>query len=209
MTDKRSYTIGELAQQAGVTPRTVRYYTTEGLLPQPDTRGRYARYSHAHLARLAEIVRLKAQYLPLHVIRERLTKDAGSSSEIQPSVSAAPPLRLSKTGPSARNAPPHIAGARHDAEPLRAGTEASVHAGTPGDSVPPLQLGHYQFFPDLPEPLAAQTGEGAEPERWQRISLAPGVELHVREPLSPERRRRLEALIAAARDQLGDEPASP
>ena len=35
MTEEFSYTIGELAEAAGVTPRTVRYYTAEGLLPAP------------------------------------------------------------------------------------------------------------------------------------------------------------------------------
>ena len=44
MSEEATYTIGELAERAGVTPRTIRYYTAEGLLPRPDTRGQYARY---------------------------------------------------------------------------------------------------------------------------------------------------------------------
>src|SRR5215210_3511520 len=72
MTGEPSYTIGELAGMAGVTPRTIRYYTAEGLLPPPDTRGRYALYGEDHLRRLQLIARLKDAYLPLSEIRARL-----------------------------------------------------------------------------------------------------------------------------------------
>ena len=67
-----SYNIGELAKYAGVTTRTVRYYCAEGLLPPPDTTGRYASYSEKHLCRLLLIARWKNDYLPLHKIRARL-----------------------------------------------------------------------------------------------------------------------------------------
>lgn len=192
MADERGYTIGELAQEAGVTTRTIRYYMAEGLLPQPDTRGRYARYTPLHLERLAQIARLKAQYLPLHVIRERLAGAAAPEPAPHPPGTAPSPLSLRR-----------VTAAEHPLRANAAGDEAVMSASAPTTSVEPLQRGHYQFFPDLPEPPAPAEGElpGA-PERWQRVVLAPGVELHVREPLSPERRRRLEALIAAARDQL-------
>src|SRR5689334_19976786 len=72
MTEEKLYTIGELADVAGVTPRTVRYYTTEGLLPSPDMRGRYALYGEEHLLRLQLIGRLKEAFLPLGEIKTRL-----------------------------------------------------------------------------------------------------------------------------------------
>src|SRR5207302_2865395 len=70
---KSAFTISELAEAGGATPRTVRYYTAEGLLPPPDARGRFALYSEEHLDRLRLIVRLKEAYLPLMAIRARLT----------------------------------------------------------------------------------------------------------------------------------------
>jgi DNA-binding transcriptional MerR regulator len=72
MTNEALYTIGELADVSGVTPRTIRYYTAEGLLPPPDTRGRHALYGLEHLRRLQLIGRLKDAYLPLGEIKARI-----------------------------------------------------------------------------------------------------------------------------------------
>jgi DNA-binding transcriptional MerR regulator len=52
------YRIGELAREAGVTARTVRYYQERKLLPPPRRAGRVAWYSRAHLARLRVIGQL-------------------------------------------------------------------------------------------------------------------------------------------------------
>jgi DNA-binding transcriptional MerR regulator len=53
--------IGELAREAGVTPRTVRYYEEIGLLPEAASRepGSHREYGDEDLARLRELVRLK------------------------------------------------------------------------------------------------------------------------------------------------------
>src|SRR4051794_29970824 len=84
----RRYTLQELAELAGVAPRTIRYYTTQGLLPAPPTRGRNASYSEAHLNRLRLVEKLKSAYLPLSTIREQL----GSLSDEQVAALAAQPL---------------------------------------------------------------------------------------------------------------------
>jgi MerR family transcriptional regulator, repressor of the yfmOP operon len=53
--------IGELAREAGTTPRTVRYYEEIGLLPEASERsaGSHREYGEADLERLCEILRLK------------------------------------------------------------------------------------------------------------------------------------------------------
>ncbi len=66
------YTLDELSKLANVTPRTVRYYIVEGLLPPPITTGRNATYSQDHLDRLTAITALKDMFLPLREIRHRL-----------------------------------------------------------------------------------------------------------------------------------------
>lgn len=48
----REYRVGELAREAGITVRTVRYYQELKLLPPPRRAGRVGWYSEAHLARL-------------------------------------------------------------------------------------------------------------------------------------------------------------
>lgn len=47
--------IGALAEQSGVTTRTIRYYESLGLLPEPERRGAHRTYGHADVARLRRI----------------------------------------------------------------------------------------------------------------------------------------------------------
>ena len=68
-----SFSLDELSREADVTPRTIRYYIAEGLLPPPETTGRNASYTQDHLDRLLLIGGLKEQYLPLKEIRARIT----------------------------------------------------------------------------------------------------------------------------------------
>jgi DNA-binding transcriptional MerR regulator len=65
-------TIRQLAERAGVTQRTIRYYTDEGLIDAPVDRVRTPRYTERHLLQLLAAARLKASFLPLRVIRARL-----------------------------------------------------------------------------------------------------------------------------------------
>ena len=65
--------VGPFADAAGVSPRTVRYYVVEGLLPPPEGAGMGASYGPEHLDRLRLILRLKDAYLPLREIRRQLT----------------------------------------------------------------------------------------------------------------------------------------
>lgn len=70
--EEREFSLGELSEIADVSPRTVRYYIVEGLLPPPLTTGRNATYSQEHLDRLNAIAAMKEMYLPLREIRHRL-----------------------------------------------------------------------------------------------------------------------------------------
>jgi hypothetical protein len=59
--------------------------------------------------------------------------------------------------------------------------------------------------PESPE--AAQPVQASRSTRstWERIPLAPDVELHVRRPLSREQNRHVERLLEAARDLFAEE----
>ncbi len=52
--------LDDLAERAGVAPRTIRYYQSQGILPKPRHDGRDARYDDSHLARLRLIGELQA-----------------------------------------------------------------------------------------------------------------------------------------------------
>jgi DNA-binding transcriptional MerR regulator len=217
MTDKRYYTIGELAEAAATTPRTIRYYTAEGLLPPPDTRGRYALYSADHLLRLQLIARLKEAYLPLHEIRIRIAPL--STEQVQQLLG-----EVDKHNPPPSSAADYITSLLH--APLPAAPPASMPPA-PGPSMQlreepqayntaplpaaPLPIGHAGLRPAPKQSILsrlvpqraqhnAQEARGSVAgESWRRVVLAPGVELHVREPLTPEAQEHVERLIAMAR----------
>ena len=68
------YSLNDLARLADVTPRTIRYYVAQGLLPSPEAAGPSTRYGEGHLARLRLIKRLQRDHLPLAEIRGRIER---------------------------------------------------------------------------------------------------------------------------------------
>lgn len=72
MPTENEYSLQDLTDATGVTPRTVRYYISQGLLPSPEGAGPGVRYSDGHVARLRLIRQLQRQHLPLAEIRARL-----------------------------------------------------------------------------------------------------------------------------------------
>ena len=69
----REYRIGELAREAGITVRTLRYYRERKLLPAPRREGRIGWYSQAHLDRLRVIGQLLGRGHTLGGIGELLS----------------------------------------------------------------------------------------------------------------------------------------
>ncbi|WP_185899868.1 MerR family transcriptional regulator, partial [Streptomyces sp. WAC07061] len=66
-------TVDELASKAGVTVRTVRFYSTRGLLPPPVIGPRrVGHYGPEHLSRLALIEELQHQGMTLSAIQRYL-----------------------------------------------------------------------------------------------------------------------------------------
>ncbi len=188
------FLISELAERAGTTIRTIRYYTDEGLLPQPETQGKYAYYNENHLNRLELIRRMKTAYLPLREIQQvmlsltddevqkRLVEELSSDQKTRPAV-ASP--AASGSGSNALN---YIALLLKDQKVLRP-QEAPEVVRASAPLVSDTQLRYFSPDPQ-PEPVASET--------WQRISLAPGVELHIRNPGKPDVAGRIQQLIAFA-----------
>jgi len=73
-TTPREWKLAELAAEAGVSPRTVRYYVQRGLLPAPPFRGPDTVYGEEHLLRLRAIRALQARFLPLDAIQVELAR---------------------------------------------------------------------------------------------------------------------------------------
>ncbi|MFD6420807.1 MerR family transcriptional regulator [Streptomyces sp. NPDC060198] len=80
--EEPTLTVDELAARAGVTVRTVRFYSTRGLLPPPVIGPRrVGHYGPGHLSRLALIEELQRQGMTLAAIErylEQLPEDLGA-----------------------------------------------------------------------------------------------------------------------------------
>jgi DNA-binding transcriptional MerR regulator len=240
MTEEQTYTVGQLAEAAGVTPRTIRYYTAEELLPPPDSRGRYALYGEDHLLRLRLIARLKGAYLPLGEIKARLdalstgqvaallaehepappSSAADYVSQVLASTTLARTIAEDAAGYAVRTGSP-ISSAPHAAPGVPERVSPSPPAPLVAGRVQPAEQPLPAAAPPQPDQQSAAGGgligrllprrraketpgalEGQAGERWRRVELAPGVELHIREPLAPEQQRRVEALITYAGELL-------
>lgn len=66
------YTMTQLQDETGLSPRTIRYYITQGLLSPAHGRGPSATYDEGHLLRLLAINEFKKRLLPLETIKTRL-----------------------------------------------------------------------------------------------------------------------------------------
>ena len=194
LTDPESFDLGELAAAADVTPRTIRYYVQQGLLPSPGTRGPGVRYDRAHLDRLQLIRRLQRQHLPLAEIRRQLeglddasVRDALASTPDGPRHSAA--LDYIRGVLASEPAPPGPV--------WRASARPAEHRLSAVRSSPARHL-------QAPEPPKRSTRSTRS--TWDRIPLASDVELHVRRPLSREHNKLVDRLVEAARQLFAEEP---
>jgi DNA-binding transcriptional MerR regulator len=201
MPTENEYSLQDLADLTGVTPRTIRFYVAQGLLPSPGRVGPGTTYGSGHLARLKLIRQLQREHLPLAEIRARLASlddaailDIVDAPPVSPTPgSATEYIRgvLAKSRVSDMPAPNAFAApARLIAHPMLPVPSMSA--------VPPSPLS-----PSLPGPETPP----ADRSQWDRIVLVPDVELHVRRPLTRHLNKRVERLIAIARELLEEDPS--
>jgi DNA-binding transcriptional MerR regulator len=211
------YSITDLARLSGVTPRTVRYYVAQGLLPSPEQAGPSTRYGEGHLARLRLIRRLQREHLPLAEIRGRLAvmgddevqRLLAADTDVDPAAAPTPDRALAFVQDlmAQSGVRPRVAMAR-DVPLARAGAiyEPRIPDGYPLPSLPASAPS-----PALPSPSIPATvpGEPRNPlidrSTWERHALTPDVELHVRRPLDRRSNKRVEQLIRIARELFDDE----
>lgn len=135
--EERVFKLEELAEEASVSARTVRYYVQRGLLPKPDFRGRDTVYTEEHLLRLRAIRRLQERFLPLDAIQTEL---------------------LSRS-----------------LEELRELAEGRDFRSPAGVTV---EVGGPYRGPAWQPPTGGSVNAGRSTV-WQRLALAPGLELHL------------------------------
>ena len=132
------YSLAELARLADVTPRTIRYYVAQGLLPAPEAAGPATRYGEGHLARLRLIRRLQRDHLPLAEIRGRLElmgdREVQDLLDATDSVTPEPPMAGDETLSYVR-----ALMARSGVSPRTLGRAAEAPAAYPAVPAPPIR----------------------------------------------------------------------
>lgn len=210
MPDDPRYSLTELADLAGVTPRTVRYYITSGLLPSAGRSGPGAKYGDEDLARLRLIRRLQREHLPLAEIRQRIAglddadvRSLAVEADPGPTDSALEYLRrvLEPTPP----ATPQL----HREEPARSVPLARRMASMPAADWRPAPMPAMAASgpPSVPTEVARPPATAGDRSQWERIVLAPDIELHVRRPLSRIQNKRVDRLLTIARELLEEDPS--
>lgn len=256
---KQQMQIGELADLTGVSTRTIRYYIQEGLLPAPESQGKYTTYDEEYIYRLELIQLLKEAFLPLKEIRDKiaglnlwevrgLIAQMRARSDQNPIYSSdvmfnmAPPslrlpdeplvseqqdwelnehlsfARMIEPRPEVETEEEAVEEEEQEEEqgfedplmrPLESRKMPSPKSVKEDDDAaaylarlrerqnltPPIPASHARRAPFQSPPETPLPGEN-----WQRIEIAPGIELHVRQPLHQKDEFRLKKLIEFAKN---------
>jgi DNA-binding transcriptional MerR regulator len=196
-----------------ISPRTVRLYATQGLIDRPGKEGRSAVYTHRHLLQLVLVRALARRGLSLSAIAPLcVLADADLEQQLE-QLDGEGAAATVPSPPASNEALDYLRGLQppDDEANAQPGKPALFAAGAASMS-PVLGM--------LSTPLSSLTRTsrsrwGSPPRssdssnRWHRLSLAPGIELHLRESVSippPGSRRRiwLERLLERLSDQLDD-----
>lgn len=181
---EEQYLISELAEKAGVSVRTIRYYISEGLLPSPDVRGRYSYYDESYLKRLEMIRRLKDTHMPIREIKLKL--DSSTDEELEAFLAL-----YERTTTKAMPALDYI----HEVQAsYPAPRSAKIRTATP-KGLKSKEAAKEVFQSGLmPEEL--------NDEPWLRYQIIDGVELHVQQRVYKADQRGFRDLIRRIKEWL-------
>jgi len=194
--DQQDYLIHELAEKVGISVRTIRYYIAEGLLPSPEPKGRYATFNEEYLMRLELILKLKNAFLPLKEIRDRIAGlDPQQVRDLLDQLEHGNDAQ--QYAHPAKPASPRLMIRERPLEGALDYLEKEMKAAQGDAKKPEFERNIIPIQPS--RPLRRQTGEV---ENWQRIELAPGLEIHVRSTEEPYYRERIRQIVEFAQIQF-------
>jgi len=185
-----AFTIEELARLLGLKPRTIHFWKQTGLFEGPGA-GPGARYDEEHLGTLFLIDQLRSGGTSLAEIKKEISRQ--SSADLR---------RLAEQAKATPKPPPPtarelIAGwlskssgpTRSSAHTRASGGRATGGADATGVSAlrTTRQAGH-----------SPQSTPASSSGAWERVPLADGVELHVRQPSTSASRKLVRELMACA-----------
>lgn len=200
--EKVGLTLAGLSERADVTPRTVRYYIQQGLLPSPGA-GPRPRYDERHVKLLRLVKELQRQHLPLSEIRARLDAldDEGIDRLLAEPQAAIEGSALDYVRRLLEARPGRVAPSERTPWAMRA--EAAPPAGAGAEPPAPARyMTRGTSTGPTPTPPAAMPMSRSQ---WERLALGPDIELHIRRPLSRQQNKQVERLVAFARQLLEED----
>jgi len=186
---------GGIAQERGTVSeipdeRTVRFYLGEGLIePTEERQGSASVYGYRHLLQLLVVKKLQAEHLAIKKIRELVT--GLDNSELESLLGESHSERLSRGDPMN-----YLQSLLVNPAPR---SEVHFNAQLSHSIAPPMMSGMADpvFLPDVTT-------------HWERIEIADGLELHVRDdykvPVAGRDHKRLVAWILDALQNFGKKP---
>ena len=171
-------TLKELAHATDVSERTIRFYIQQGVLPPPQGAGPASRYGLEHMTRLSLVRRFKAALLPLSRIKDLLTELG--------------PTQLEQVADQLYNDLAHTNPVLEDKTRERNRRGVALTAPSSKTQADDTLEVFYPPSDDLPPvvPTETESRPGTTPVwpeglsfggRWNRLVLAPGLELHYQE----------------------------
>lgn len=227
--EEREFDLKELCEAAHVTERTVRYYIAEGLLPPPVGVKSQSRYTNEHLERLQLIQDLKEQDFSLRQIKTLLEGKASESIKplLEPasfSEQAAEFLNRHAALPSSQMKPyanPFNPVQPDEPEGSAFGVFQSLNQKginpikQTGTKIPhSLQMGFTRSWPNEiaqvfeqnakpDEPVSETPGPTELSQLWEKVVIAPGIELMLDKTIADRHRDTLSNLAEQIKRKLG------
>ncbi len=195
-----TFSIETLAEQTGISVRTIRFYIAEGLLAGPGARGKGASYNDEHLLRLRLIRQLSEQRVPLMEMRDLLNHL--SRSEVQKLLLEEEQRVLERA-----NAAQSLSPKDYVDTLLQGAQEARQRRAALLPNTPPAAPGAPSASPTPLAPLPSHyprrpaSQEMPSSEVWERWELAPGIELHVRSDLRDRYRQMIERIFDSTEEE--------
>lgn len=159
-----------------VTPRLIRYYTSQGMLDEPLKEGREARYIYRHLLQVLIVRRLLAEGYGASAIGDLAISK--SNAQLEELLQGGVQLTITTANPALA---------------FLEQIKKRQSIPTPSVSSPPQPM-------RSPSPSKVGYQTSSSNSHWKRLEILPGLEIHIREdfiyPNSPQEQQNLLQYIA-------------